>query len=408
VYQTNKQQLFQCVLDLKTIGTWLAVISCFSVAALGTAVTTISTLTATTLWLITTNFSDCVKATKTNNFTLVAFLLFAYLGLSLFWTADIVEGLSFWKKYREFILVIIFISYFSQNNLRHYGLIALYAGMCLSLFISYLVYFGFIKTPPRHYAIDNDIFNGLLFSFLSYWSLNLALNYKKYRLLFIASFIFSLFSIFFIREGRTGYIIFIALTILFIVQHWKLKGLFVICLITLAPAYFFLLNLLDLLHLSFESFTNFEKIDLDYLSELDIRLEYYINTIRTIGNHYLTGVGVGSFAFAYLESHKMHVHFWPPVDNAHNEFFMIWVQTGLPGIILFLLFFIYLIKAACQLPPNQSQLAMAVIVTTGITCLFNSSILDANDGALIMLLIALFFSQPSKKCPLQPKLCSVS
>ena len=396
MYQTNKQQLFQCVLNLKTIGTWLAIISCFSVAALGTAVTTISTLTATTLWLITTSFSGYVKAINTNHFTLVAFLLFSYLGLSLFWTVDIVEGLSFWKKYREFILITIFISYFSQNDFRHYGLIALYTGMCISLFISYLVYFGLIKNPPRHYAIDNDIFNGLLFSFFSYWTLNLALNYKKYRLLFLAFFIFSIFSIFFIRDGRTGYLIFIALIILFIVQHWKLKGLLVISLITLPPAYFFLLNLLDLLHLSHESFTNFDKIDLNYLSKLDIRLEYYINTIRTIGNHYLTGVGVGSFSFAYLESHQMHVHFWPPVDNAHNEFFMLWVQTGLPGIILFLLFFVYLIKAARQLTLNQSQLAFAVIVTTGITCLFNSSILDANDGALLMLLIALFFSKPSK------------
>lgn len=397
MHQTKKQKLFQGPLDLKTIGSWLAVLSCFSVAAFGTAITTISTLFATALWLVSTNYSGYVKAIKANHFTMIAFLLFAYLGLSIFWTDDITEGLLFWKKYREFILILIFISYFSQNNLRHHGLIALYTGTCISLFISYLVYFGFIQSPPRHYSIDNDIFNGLLFSFFSYWSLYLALYCKNYRFLFIALFIASLFSIFFIREGRTGYLIFFSLTFLFILQHWKLRGLFIICLILFPTAYFFLLNRLDLLNFAIETIPNISKIDLNHLSKLDIRLEYYINTIRTISNHYLFGVGIGSFAPAYLVSHQMHVHYWPPVDNAHNEFFMIWVQTGLPGLILFILFFVYLIKAALNLTPKQSQLAIAVIITTGITCLFNSSILDTNDGALLMLLIALFFSQPSKK-----------
>ncbi len=398
MHQTNKHQSFQSSLGLKTIGSWLTIISCFSVAALGTAITTISTLSAALLWLIFTNFSGYIKAIKAYPFTSVAFLLFAYLGLSIFWTDDIAEGFSFWKKYREFILIAIFISYFSQDNLKRYGLISLYAGICISLLISFLVYFGFIQSPPRHYSIDNDIFNGILFSFFSYWSLNLALNYKNYRFLFIALFIASIFSVFYIREGRTGYLIFFSLTFLFIFQHWKLKGLFVISLISLPAIYFFLLNLLDLLNLTIETIPNIDIIDLNQLSKLDIRLEYYINTIRTINNHYLFGVGIGSFSSAYLTSHKTHVHFWPPVDNAHNEFFMIWVQTGLPGLVLFLLFFIYLIKAALKLTSNQSQLAIAVIITTGITCLFNSSILDTNDGALLMLLIALFFSQPSKKC----------
>ena len=381
---------------LAKLGAWVSLLLCFSIACLGTAATTICSITAIVLWFISFQYTHYPETIKKYPFTLIALLLFGYIGISLLWSDHLSEGLSIWKKYREFILLPVFLSYFAHDKYRQYGLIALYSGMLVTLLISYLVHYGLRSPPPRQHSISNHIFNGILISFFAYWSLCLALAYKKYLLLFIVLFMLASFSIFIIREGRTGYILLISLILLFGYQHWSWKWKRVFSsLLLLLPICFLLFYLNNNLDTILATYVKFEPLDLSAIATLDIRLEYYINTLRIIFEHWLLGVGVGDFPSTYLLTSNAHENFWGATNNAHNEFLMISSQTGIMGLILFMLIFVSLFKHALKLTGNHAQLAIATTHTIGISCLFNSSFLDTNDGILFMLLIALFFSQPN-------------
>ncbi len=376
------------------LGSWSTILFCFSVTTLGTALTTILSVITIAFWFFSRQYTQFPRTISQTPFTLIALILFIYLGLSLLWSNDLDQGMSIWKKYREFIFFPVYLSYFSNNKLRKHGLLALYLGMTTSLIISYLVYFNLLTKIPRIHSIGNHIFHGILLSFYAYWTLTLSTNQqlKKFRPLFVILFLASFFTLFFIREGRTGYILFSVLSYLFVYQQWKKPvSLLTLLLIIIFSTYLSV----STANSSFLSrYLNPEFLDLDFLAQYDIRFEYYINTFRIIIDNWLLGVGVGDFPAVYQLMSSAHQHFWPPTVNCHNEFMMIMVMSGIFGLFLFTLFFIYLAKTANKLPLPQSRQAFAVIITIVISCLFNSSFKDSQDGTLFLLLICLFFSQP--------------
>ena len=370
------------------IGSWFAVFSCFSIAVLGTSATTITTTSAIILWFSSSKYTEYSVIIKDHPFTLISALLFIYIGISLIWSDHLSEGFVIWKKYREFILLPIFLTYFTHDKFSRYGKLALYLGMLSTLFISYLVYFDLFPSHPRQHRLDNDIFNSILISFFAYWSLLLATEHKKYRLFFIIIFIASFFCIFVIRQGRTGYLVYTALSLLFIFQTWKKKG-FIFLLIVFIPTLFVT---------GYKLIPRIEttNLNLDYLAQNNIRFETYLNTIQILLENYFLGVGTGDFSSSYLTVASTHKSYWPPTVNPHSEFLMIFTQTGVIGLFLFILFFIYLFKASSKFTTTQSKLAIASTLTIAISCLFNSSFLDNSDGTLFMLLISLFFAQPKQ------------
>ena len=234
----TKYRSIQLPIPLSIIPTTLL---CFSIPCLGTSAITIFSIIPVVLWFFTFKYNSYFETLKTYPFTFISLLLFLYLGLSLLWSEHFLDGISILKKYREFVFLPIFLIYFSNPQCRKYGLIALYAGMVITLFISYLVYYGIITSPPRQHSLGNRIFNGILLSFFAYWSLSLSLEYKKYKLPLICLFILSFFCIFNIRDGQTGQVLLIALSFLFMYQNWKWKGFFKTLVFLIPFSYYFLL-----------------------------------------------------------------------------------------------------------------------------------------------------------------------
>jgi len=376
---------------IEVTGAWSAIFLCFSIACLGTSLSTISLIIAIVLWLVSSKYSEYTATIKKQPFTIFSLFLLFYLGVSIIWSSHPSSGFTILNKYREFLLFPIFLTYFSHDKYRQHGIIALYTGMLITLLISYFIFFGIISNPPRQHSIGNHIFNGILIAFFAYCSLFLAFEYKKYKYLFLSLFILSFFCIFVIRQGQTGQIILILLSLLFIYQKWKRKAL-LLSLLLLIPLSYYLLSVLS--NFSTSTFRALTSLDLNTIAQLDIRLEYYINTCRVIFNHWLLGVGAGGFPSAYISTSSAHQNFWGPTQNAHNEFLMITSQTGIIGLFLFTSIFICLYKKAVMLSPKRSNLAIATLLTITISCLFNASFLDNNDGTLFLILISLFFSQP--------------
>lgn len=374
-------------------GAYSSVLLCLSVAALGSAITTISSLLAAFCWLTSIKPLKLKFIGLKQPFILAGIILFCFIGLSLLWSENIQSGVITWKKYREFILIPVFVSFFSYPSIRKHALSALYFGMIISLITSYLEYFEIIQNPPRHLSIENHIFNGILISYLAYWSLELAEQNKNYRVWLTILFVLATINIFIIREGRTGYILFCILMTLWIIQHFKWRGVWVLIsglsLLSLVLYENYTLPLSN----AVEFIVHADVSTIENFTSHDIRLEYYINTLKIISNHWQWGVGTGGFANEYAHTNLSYHHNWASTQNPHNEFLMITTETGALGLLLFLLFIILMFKEANK--SNNKTTAhhrTAIPTTIFFACLFNSSFLDHSDGALFMVLISLFFS----------------
>lgn len=106
---------------------------------------------------------------------------------------------------------------------------------------------------------------------------------------------------------------------------------------------------------------------------------------------------LGDFGVAYQAILNVYEHVSGPWENPHNEDLMIWAQSGIIGFGLFLYFHWAVFKSSRQLAKTDSPIALATLVTIIISCSFNSSFLDTNDGALLVILVVLFLQPPQTK-----------
>lgn len=368
-----------------------AVIACFVIPSLGTAAINISIGLAALFALFCIRPATYRDLFAENNYLPIGLLLFVWLGISLFWSDN--GSISDWLKYREFLLLPLFVWCFSEPHWQRYGVLALFSGLLLACLITFLVYFDLSPTSSKFHSLGNHIFHGVTLSFFAYLALIAAERHRKFALFFIASFIAAFICVFLLREGRTGFILFATLVFLFIIHYvqwrvykWHLMGIAiaVIALITY-------LMLLDL-----NTSTDFDLIDtplsLDYLAQLDIRFEYYLNTFILVLENGLFGVGLGDFSSVYRQIITEHFNYWGMTDNPHNEYLMIISQTGVIGLILFLWFLAALLKQA----RHTNSISLGALLVVLISCLFNSSFLDNNDGAFLLIIIALFISSVKK------------
>ena len=377
------------------IGAWSAVVLCFSVAAIGTAVNTVTIIMAAVFLILSARVKEYPDVLRRYDFALIAVLLFVFIGISLIWSESVSDGLSIWKKYKEFIFIPVLLIYFSRQEFLVRAKVALFSGMIISLIFSYLVFFDIVNNPPRQHSIANHIFNGILISFFGYWALILAAEYKKYRIPLCLLYMASLFTMFIIRDGRLGFLLTIVLFSLFIFQYWRWKGMAYLCAIASILIIVLMVFLKESALAAYGG--NIQVLlSLDSLAQMDIRLEFYINTLRMVIDNWLLGVGVGDFPSAYREVWSLNQHYWPATVNPHNEYLMIAAQVGVVGLVMFFLFFFFLIKNVKNLNVTQAHLATATIFVIGLSCMFNSSFLDHNDGTLLALLVSLFFIKSNR------------
>lgn len=84
------------------------------------------------------------------------------------------------------------------------------------------------------------------------------------------------------------------------------------------------------------------------------------------------------------------------IDNVHNEFIAIGVQSGVLALAIFLLWFFFLFRQSLRLPRNWRYLGIYVSVTLFIACMFNGSLSQDMEGHLYCILIALMASVDSE------------
>ena len=203
----------------------------------------------------------------------------------------------------------------------------------------------------------------------------------------------SFFNIFFMVQGRTGYLVFlVCLTYLFI-SYSGLKGVFgflifapmaLVILFTLSPGF------QDRVFLGFSELYAWNHT-LPSSTSMGLRLEFIYNSLRVSSEHLFFGVGIGNFYSAYgsyLDSSSM-----VKSTNPHNQYILFLVEIGIVGLIAFLYLNYVCWKSAARLSLFWKHSTRIVLLGYGVGNLFNSFLTDAAESLFFSAFMAVAFSE---------------
>jgi len=369
------------------------------VIPLSTSLTDLLATLILVLWFLAGHYKTFMDQVR-NPLVRASLLLFLIFVLAMIYTpVSFGEAGKMLKKYRELLYLIAFIPFLSTKRHRTWAQCAFGLSMVVTLIASFYTFYFPPESLDKEFlgqAFKDSINQSFLLAVFAFGLMTYALshiNNKRYMIGLSALFILATVNLFFIVNGRTGYVLFYLLFIVFLAQRFKWR--------------FAIYGLLVLLILNFllisvpgpyqqqadQTVVNTLKYFKNANSESSIgqRLEFMINSYQLLTERPVFGHGTGSFKSQYAALAEAKGLKFKTV-NPHNEYLMTGVQTGLIGIG-FLLYFIFCqFKYSFRLSPLNKNLALGLAAVTAVGCMGNSILLDHTPGVFVIYFNAVFFS----------------
>ena len=350
------------------------------------------------LWIILAErqYTARFKLLRHNPVAVSAMLLFVLMLLGMFYTpVSFNEARLMLSKYREFLLISIFILMFHNKNTCQWGYYGFISAMIFTLFLSYFMGFTGWEiigkgTPDNPFIFKDHIIQSMLMVLATYFLVVQSWFSQKRRGLFGILIILMIYNILFMSAGRLGYLLVFCLSILFLYQIYRLRGLFIgglILTILSIVVYSHSVMLQERVDLIFENIQTYQQGDSD--TSVGNRLEWYTNTVTLIAEKPVFGSGTGSFSYEYQKlANRLGLE---TTTNPHNEYLMIGMQWGVIGIALFLYFFYTVWRSSKKLTQSTHFMVQGLLLTMMVGCLFNSFWLDTTEGHIFAYLIGVFY-----------------
>ena len=133
------------------------------------------------------------------------------------------------------------------------------------------------------------------------------------------------------------------------------------------------------------------------------RMEFYSMSLKMIENHPLIGTGMGSVGIEFDRAASNYgTTLKDTMRNAHNEYLMMMIQMGVPGLLLFVWLLVCVYRSARQLPAIERDILQAYVVIFSVGCLPNSFLADFNEGHTFVFLVGIFLAPLYCKQPSSP------
>lgn len=327
--------------------------------------------------------------------SLVLFLIF--VGGALYSKApmkDIVAMLGIGKMgkllYLPFLLPLMV-----EGKWRRLAIWAFVAALLLTLILSILKVYGYLPIPSRYSlasVFKDDIFTNLMMAFTSFVIGHYMFAHPNFytRLLFLGLLSGIVFYVFFMSQGRSGYVVFLALWLLLCLQRWRLKGL-----ILGATTLILLVGVAFTYSTPFRNrvLAAFDNVQLYQVGQTNTsvgaRLEFIKQTWSLSKQRIWFGFGTGSFKEAYAKHAT--VNELIITRNPHNEYLNILLQVGVVGLLVFLGLFWVILKNSYSLPKPERWLVQGVLSAMILGCFANSWLMDFTSGYFFVALTAFCF-----------------
>jgi O-antigen ligase len=358
-------------------------------------------------WVAGGGYREKWAAVRANPVALAALLLFAILAAgTLYGDRYPGDALHFLGKYTDLLAVPMLVWLFRDPKHRGHALVALAAGLALTLAISYLVMLDVVPRvrplavdPQNALAFKYKLTHNILMAFAAFLFARLALgaSARAARCAWGTLSLAAAINVVFLVNGLTGQVL-LGLFVLYGGYLWKgWRGL-AVALAAAAVGGALLLAASDPLRARLATlapeFREWRSGKVRSEAPTAIRLDLYAAALDIVRDYPLLGVGTGGYPKAQAERAPA-----AALRNPHSEYLMIATQTGLAGLAALLWLFWIQWRLARRLPPAEAPLAGALVVMMVAGCLVNSMLLDHTEGLLYAWLTGVLYGGLTPRPP---------
>lgn len=342
------------VLDYSKVINYLILVYAF-VLPLSRSGISIVTALLVIVWLLQGNLSYKFSILKSNRVVVSIAIFLVFNIFSLLWSNSPVDGLKFMARY-WYLLPIMVLFTSLKKEFIYKTITAFIVGMFISEMLSYGIFFELIQmkhgtpsdpTPFMHH-LDYSVF----LSFTSILILDRILHLKELKQKLIYAFFFlSVTANLFITGGRSGQLaFFLVLFVLFIIRFDNRVKAFFIALLTSLSIFILAITFSNTFHAkvnqTLDSLNGIVQTQ-NYCTSIGMRAGSLIIAKDIIVEHPLLGIGIIDNMdklrekideeYTSMKCLRWYMHY-------HNQYAQILTQTGVIGLIIFLLIFYNILK----------------------------------------------------------------
>jgi O-antigen ligase len=351
------------------INTFLPALLAFAIP-LSTSAVSVLALLILLLWLIEGNFAEKGLEIFSHPLSLAILAFLALLCLGLAWTDNFTAGLQALKDQWKLALFPILLTAVTYRN-RSVYLYAFLAGVTVAMSITFMARFGLIQyadvspthlTPKTFHVIYNPLLAFAIYLTLHESVWGLARQKPLLRLILVPLAGLMIVNMF-MTEGRTGQLVFLVLMGLLLLQFFaKNRFKAVLAIFLLLPTisitgYLYSPTFQQRVNLAWQEVKNFKE---NPDTSVGMRLLFVQNSFEIIAKKPCFGVGTGDFQSAYAKVNSQKSPTSVATDNPHNQYVLVGVLLGIPGILSLLLIFLTMfIQAKTSLQDNVQRMGTA-------------------------------------------------
>lgn len=347
------------------------------------------------LGVVSGRFLQNFAALKRNPLVWCAVWLVVLVLLATLWSvAPWPDRLSALHKYSKLLYIPLLLVVCTDPKWRDRTILAFLLGVLIVVILSYLkAFFGLHigSNPNPAFIFYTHIETSFLVAFAAYLAAIYAWKNPRWRMGYLALVVLFSYQEFFINDGRTGWVAYLVLLIVFAIQFTGWKGLLIGCVIALMMVVSFYHLSPTFKNMIGQSILEVEQYKTGYVeTSLGYRLSFDSLGWRLVTERPVLGYGTGSFATAYQLAGG--VPGWQILRTPHNEYLMVLVEFGLVGLISLLLLFG--IQLWLSKPLGEMRFfAQGLVLVFMVSSCYNAFLYLSVSGHFYVLFTALFYGQ---------------
>jgi len=250
---------------------------------------------------------------------------------------------------------------------------------------------GLIGDPGE--VFSNHIITGFMVAFASYLAGLYVIQHKE-RIRFIYLFIYLLtsYQLIFINNGRTGYLLYVVLMLLLIIQKLHMRqaliGIMLFC------------GLFSFCY--YESSVMYERVNI-LINEVKMykqnhketswgyRIQFHNYAKTLFYEHPILGIGTGGFKDRFYQDNPI-PQWGRDLTEPHSQYWLLLSENGLIGFVLFLFFLGSLFLTSLQLKETKA-IILGILISFCIGCLSDTLLCYSTVGYLLIVFSALCFGE---------------
>jgi O-antigen ligase len=383
------------------IQAWVAFFLAATLFAVPLSSTAKSIFAVTALVLIVASpiYRQDLRAMLLKSWCQAAIVLFLIAVLASFWSPGTWhERLTAIEKYSKLLYLPILVAGFQDARARSLSLNGYLCAMVVTCFVSILAVVGVI---PLHDAeasglFRNHIMTGYMMAFAAYLSSFLCMQTSgKVRIVYALLTLLFSYHVFFINNGRTGYVVYLMLMVLLMVQSFSWRQAFlgsVLGGVLVGITCYFSPVMMGAVQVAMNDCKLYAKNEKD--TSLGYRVQFHDYAYSLFKRHPWCGNGTAAFMHLYHEENPIPTrgeHLLEP----HSQYWLVDSEFGLIGVLALFFFFGSLWVASRSLS-TLKPLAFAVLLPFMAGNLTDSLLFYSGTGYFFIIFMALCLGEQKR------------